>query len=301
MTEHFYPYSRYLQKTFGGKTYKLVLSSGLSCPTRDGSIARGGCRFCDERGSSSHFGAQTIDQTLPALQKRFGAEHFLAYFQSYTNTYASVEKLSELYREALAHPQIKGLCIGTRPDCLPNEVLELLESLAQTAYVSLELGVQSFEDKTLQWLGRGHDSACAFDAFERIHRIAPHVSTCVHLMFGSPTDSAHVWRDAAGHLNRFVGAPVQGVKLHQLMVLEGTAIGAQWKDAPFPTLSLEQYCEGLITLLSHLSPELYVERLYATSSEPDKCLAPKWSTRRWDTHNQIARAFETKGLRQGSR
>ncbi len=281
----------------------------MSCPTRDGALARGGCRFCDERGSSSHFGAQTlrpdieaqIAKTLPALQARFGAEHFLAYFQSYTNTYARVEQLRPLYEAALSHPQIRGLCIGTRPDCIPDDVLVLLESLALKSYVSLELGVQSFEDKTLEWLGRGHDAACAFDALERIRRIAPHVSVCVHLMFGSPTDSAQVWQEAAGHLNRFVGAPVNGVKLHQVMILEGTALAVEWKDKPFASPTLEQYCAGLVTFLSQLSPKLYIERLYATASEPEECLAPKWSTKRWDTHNQVARAFESKGLKQGSR
>src|SRR3954463_11060646 len=152
--EPFYSYSRYLKETFGEKTYKIVVSSGLTCPTRDGKLAKGGCAFCDVRGSSSYFGKKNrgnevraqIEARLPAIRERFGATRFLAYFQSYTNTYADVTYLREIYEEALLEPEIRGLCIGTRPDCLPDAVLDLLEELAQRTYVSLELGIQSFED-----------------------------------------------------------------------------------------------------------------------------------------------------------
>ena len=163
--ETHYPYSRYLVDTFGRKTYKLVVSSGLSCPTRDGSISKGGCAFCDVRGSSSFFGkkgrglevSEQIQNRLPEIRKRFKAEAFLAYFQSYTNTYADIDYLREIYLAALSQPGVEGLCVGTRPDCLPDAVLELLEEIARKKYVSLELGVQSFENPTLEWLTRGHD------------------------------------------------------------------------------------------------------------------------------------------------
>ncbi len=144
--------------TFGGKTYKVVVASGMTCPTRDGALGKGGCAFCDLRGSSSYFGKQgrsstvkeQIESRIPAIRERFKATHFLAYFQSYTNTYSDVLTLRQLYESALLVPDIHGLCIGTRPDCLPDSVIDLLEELAQRTYVSLELGIQSFEDQTLE-------------------------------------------------------------------------------------------------------------------------------------------------------
>ena len=181
MTETHYPYSRYLQETFGEKTYKVVVASGLTCPTRDGTLAKAGCAFCDLRGSGSFFGKQgrgddvgaQIRRRLPAIRERFGARKFLAYFQSYTNTYSDVEYLRSIYETALAEPGIAGLCIGTRPDCLPDAALDLLEELASRSYVSLELGVQSFEDETLRWLERGHDAQSSIDALERTRARAP--------------------------------------------------------------------------------------------------------------------------------
>ena len=175
-SELYYSYNRYLQETFGGKTYKVVVASGLTCPTRDGTLGKKGCAFCDVRGSSSYFGKQgrglevseQLRKRIPGIRERFNAEHFLAYFQSYTNTYSDVEYLREIYEAALAEPGIDGLCVGTRPDCLPDPVIDLLEEIAKRKYVSLELGVQSFEDPTLEWLDRGHSGQCSIDALKKL-------------------------------------------------------------------------------------------------------------------------------------
>lgn len=290
--ETHYPYSRYLLETFGGKTYKITVSSRLTCPTRDGSIAKAGCAFCDLRGSSSYFGKQgrgagvreQIEKRLPEVRERFSATKFLAYFQSYTNTYADVGYLRSIYEEALSVSGIAGLCIGTRPDCLPDPVLELLEEIASKRYVSLELGVQSFEDPTLLWLDRGHDGACSITALERLRRIAPSVHVCAHLIFGSPPDSEHAPRDAALLLNRL---GVRGAKLHQLMVLEHTELARRYREKPFPVLSLEQYAERVLEFVRHLSPEIYLERLCATASHNDECITPEWSRERWRPHNVL--------------
>ncbi|MEO5969704.1 MAG: TIGR01212 family radical SAM protein, partial [Bdellovibrionia bacterium] len=234
-TETHYPYSKYLQEMFGEKTYKVVVASGLTCPTRDGTIAKKGCAFCDLRGSSSYFGKKgrgseirkQIQARIPGIRERFSANKFLAYFQSYTNTYSDIDYLRGIYEEALLEPEIQGLCIGTRPDCLPDPVIHLLEELAQKTYISLELGVQSFEDPTLDWLCRGHDRACSIAALEKLRKLAPHVHVCVHLIFGSPTDSVKNQRDAALLLNQY---QVRGVKLHQLMILEHTDLATRWKE-----------------------------------------------------------------------
>lgn len=299
-------YGRYLQETFGAKTYKVVVASGLTCPTRDGTLAKRGCAFCDLRGSSSYFGKQgrgasvgeQVRKRLPAIRARYGAEKFLAYFQSYTNTYDDVNELRALYLEALAEPGIVGLCIGTRPDCLPDPVIALLEELGRSHYVSLELGVQSFEDETLLWLERGHDGACSVDALERLRAQAPHVQTCAHLIFGSPTDSPHAARDAALTLGRL---GVRGAKLHQLMILEHTILAERWKAEPFPTLDLDQYSAIVQEFVEHLPPAVYLERLCAKASHPGECLAPEWSREHWEPQNRINRWLTDRGCVQGSR
>jgi radical SAM protein (TIGR01212 family) len=306
LQDRYYPYSKYLQDTFGGKTYKVVVASGLTCPTRDGSLGKKGCAFCDVRGSSSYFGkkgrgaevSQQIRSRLPLIRDRFGANHFLAYFQSYTNTYSDVEYLRQIYTEALAEPGIDGLCIGTRPDCLPDGVIELLEELAQKHYVSLELGVQSFENPTLEWLTRGHDTECSIQALEKLQKKAPHVHVCVHLIFGSPTDSKEAAKNAALLLNRF---PIRGAKLHQLMILEHTELADRWKTERFHTITIEEYSQQVIDFLEHLSPHVYIERLCATATHSEECLAPEWSRGRWEPHNQIRKHLDEKNCIQGNK
>lgn len=304
--EPYYAYSRYLQETFGGKTYKIVVASGLTCPTRDGTIAKRGCSFCDVRGSSSFYGKQgrgadvqeQIQKRIPAIRERFGAQKFLAYFQSYTNTYSDPAYLREIYEAALSEPEISGLCIGTRPDCLPDAVIELLEELACEHYVSLELGVQSFEDDTLQFLARGHDGQCSIDALSKMRKRAPHVQTCAHLMFGNPSDSPYAARDAALILNDL---GVRGTKLHQLMVLEHTPLAETYRVEPFKTVSLDEYADIVVQFIEHLRPDIYVERLYASATHPEECLAPKWSCERWIPHNRLREVFAERGCRQGAR
>lgn len=293
----YYSYSQYLKNTFGKKTYKIVVGSGLTCPTRDGTLAKRGCAFCDVRGSSSFYGKKgrgneitaQIESRIEPIRKRFGAEAFLAYFQSYTNTYGERAYLDGIYQEALLHPLISGLCVGTRPDCLPDDVIELLETTAQKSYVSLELGVQSFEDETLVWLDRGHDRQCSLDALAKLRVQAPHVHTCVHLMFGQPTDTLHAARDAALLLN---DSGVKGVKLHQLMVLDHTILAERYREKPFSTVSLERYCEIAREFITHLDSKIYIERLYATASHPEECLAPEWSRDRWNPHNVLRDALK---------
>jgi radical SAM protein (TIGR01212 family) len=308
VNEHFSSYSDYLQKVFGARTYKVTVSSGLTCPTRDGTLGKKACAFCDLRGSSSYFGKQgrgksitdQLHQRLPGIRERFGSQKFLAYFQSYTNTYTDESSyLEEIYEAALSHPDISGLCIGTRPDCLTDETLDLLERLARRKYVSLELGVQSFEDPTLLWLERGHDGQCSIDAMARLKEKAPSVHVCAHLIFGSPTDSPESPEMAAQLLN---ASGVKGVKLHQLMVLQHTELERRWKvEGQFPVLSLEEYTRRVARFLEHLDTKIYVERLFALSSHRDELIAPEWSTERWATHNYMRRWFAENGIRQGTK
>ncbi len=300
----YYHYSRYLRETFGGKTYKVVVNSGLTCPTRDGTITKGGCTFCDVRGSSSFFGKQgrggeitdQINLRLPGTRARFGSEKHIAYFQSYTNTYSDAEYLRGIYTEALAHPEIAGLAIGTRPDCLPDSVIELLEELAQKHYVSLELGVQSFEVPTLEWFIRGHDGDCSREALRKMRERAPHVHTCAHFIFGAPTDSPTAPRDAALEMN---ASGVRGVKLHQMMVLQHTKLAEMFATEPFKILTVEEYAERVIEFLEHLDPKIYVERLQAKASHLKELIAPDWAKTHWEPYNRILAIMRARGSYQG--
>ncbi len=303
----FYSYSEHLKGTFGGRTYKVVVNSGLTCPTRDGKLGSKACAFCDIRGSSSYYGKigrgnsirEQLDQRIPEIRERFSSERFLAYFQSYTNTYTQVSELREIYEAALSHPEIKGLCIGTRPDCLPDEVLGLLDELSHRTHLSLELGVQSFEDQTLAWLDRGHDAKCSREAIARVRSRAPRVDVGVHLIFGSPTDLPDTPERAAREINE---SGAHGVKLHQLMVLERTELARRWReDGGFDVLSLEQYADQVGRFLSWLDPKIYVERLCATASHPEECIAPEWSRARWEPLNFLNRWLEQREIWQGAR
>ncbi|HUP56216.1 MAG TPA: TIGR01212 family radical SAM protein [Bdellovibrionota bacterium] len=302
--EPFYSYSSYLQSVFGERAYKVVVAAGLTCPTRDGSLGKKGCAFCDVRGSSSYFGKlgrsrkvqEQIEARMPGVRDRYGVSTFLAYFQSYTNTYADVDYLREIYRAALSAPGIRGLCVGTRPDCLPDPVLDLLEELAREHYVSLELGVQSFHDETLLWLERGHDRACSLEALVRLRERAPSVHVCAHLIFGSPTEPAGTPAEAARLLN---ASGVKGAKLHQLMVLKGTELERRYLESPFPTLSVEEYSVRVGEFLDHLDPSIYVERLSAKASHRDEIVAPEWSRDHWGPHNRIRELLAARGVTQG--
>lgn len=300
----YYAYSRYLRETFGAKTYKVIVNSGLTCPTRDGTITKGGCTFCDVRGSSSYFGkigrggeiTDQINSRLPGTANRFGAEKFIAYFQSYTNTYSDADYLRGIYQEALSHPQISGLAIGTRPDCLPDSVIELLEELAQKHYVSLELGVQSFENPTLEWFIRGHDGESSRIALRKLRERAPHVQTCAHFIFGAPTDSESMAKDTALEINAL---GVKGVKLHQLMVLKYTKLAEQYATEPFPILTIDEYSERVVEFLSWLDPSIYVERLAAKATHVSELIAPDWSKTHWGPHNRVLEIMRERGLVQG--
>jgi hypothetical protein len=301
----YYSYAEHLKQYFGQKTYKVIVASGFTCPTRDGLLGKDGCAFCDVRGSSSFFGKQDrgkgvreqLRKKIPAIQKRFQAKGFLAYFQSYTNTYGKLEELQSLYEEALQEPGIQGLCIGTRPDCLPDEILDLLNELSQKTYISLELGIQSFEDPTLAWLKRGHSQACSLDALKRLKQKAPRVHICAHLIFGSPTDSPEVAQKAAHVLNEY---QVSGVKLHQLMILKHTELARRLEQEPFALLSLEAYATEVFQCIEHLHPSIYLERLCATATHHEECIAPIWSKDRWKPHNEIRDFLNQKNCIQGS-
>ncbi|MEW6057738.1 MAG: TIGR01212 family radical SAM protein [Bdellovibrionota bacterium] len=297
-------YSDYLSSRFGERVYKVTVSAGFTCPTRDGTKGTRGCSFCDERGSSSYFSAEKasrsvteqMQKTMPEIAKRFRASKFLAYFQSFTNTYAPVNYLREVYDGAFNLPDVVGMAVGTRPDCVPVDVLALLNGYGRGGrYISLELGLQSLRDEALDFYERGHTVAEGVDAIQRALKF-PNLSVSVHLMFGAPGDTVEHAIEAARKMNEL---GVHGVKIHQLMVLKDTILAERYAKNPWPLLNMDEYNQMAMAFLEHLDPKIHVERTHALSSHPVELVGPEWSAHRFIGLNALKRMMQEKKSYQG--
>ncbi|MDO4497364.1 MAG: TIGR01212 family radical SAM protein [Bacteroidales bacterium] len=258
------------------KLQKIMIDAGFTCPNRDGKVGHGGCTFCRTESFSPAYCQGSIAAQIEAGKKFFAGKYpdmkYLAYFQAFSNTYAPLETLKQRYSEALACNDVVGLVIGTRPDCLPNEVVHYLAELNQTTSVMVEIGVESFYDKTLQRINRGHTSAQSIDAIERC--AAAGLPVCIHLIVGLPGESEAEILSEAEIINHL---PVSSLKLHQLQILKQTAMAHDWElhRADFLDLSLDCYAQLVARFVRRLRPEVHVER-FASSSPPSLLIAPRW-------------------------
>ncbi|GAB3525773.1 tRNA modification radical SAM protein MnmL/YtqA [Photobacterium alginatilyticum] len=285
-----------LQRRYGEKVHKLTLHGGFSCPNRDGTIGRGGCTFCNVASF-----ADEQAQYLPIQQQlaqRAGevnrAKRYLAYFQAYTSTYAEVQTLKAMYEEALKAADIVGLCVGTRPDCVPDAVLELLAGYHQQGYeIWLELGLQTANDKTLKRINRGHDFACYENIAKRARALG--IKVCTHLIVGLPGDSK---ADNLDTIVRTVAAGTDGIKLHPLHIVEGSKMGQAWKAGRLDEISLECYSDIAAEMIRLTPPEVVYHRVSASARRPT-LLAPTWCENRWLAMTEIGRRLDQDGA-QGS-
>lgn len=286
--------------TFGEKVYRLSLNAGMSCPNRDGTLGLGGCAFCSEGGSGDFApeASLSIPWQIEEAQKRIAGKtnchKFIAYFQSFTNTYAPIEQLRPLYEAALAPEEIVTLSIGTRSDCLPADVLALLQELNQAKPVWVELGLQSVHNKTLQQMNT-HTTVEQFDqAVYALHQAG--IPVIAHVILGFPGETREMMLETIRHL---AGLPIFGVKLQLLHVLSGTALAKQYAKDPFPLPGLEDYCELVIDCLELLPPQVVIHRL--TGDGPRNLLiAPKWSTDKKRVLNRIRHRLKERDTRQGA-
>lgn len=300
---YWFSYSDYLYQTFGEKVYKVTVSAGFTCPTRDGTKGFAGCAFCDERGSSSFYAAHKASESirdqivkyLPIISRRFSAKKFLAYFQSFTNTYGPLDYLKAVYDGALNIPDVVGMAIGTRPDCIPNDVLALLNSYGSSRHVSLEIGLQSFRNDVLEFYERGHSAEEGIDGVTRALKFS-NLNVSVHLMFGAPGETIEDAISAAKTLNKL---GVHGVKIHQLMILKDTNLSKRFALEPWPLLGLSEYNQVACAFLEHLNPEIHVERTHALASHPPELVGPDWSAKRFDPINQLKALMAEKQTFQG--
>ncbi|HKA33808.1 MAG TPA: TIGR01212 family radical SAM protein [Candidatus Binatia bacterium] len=291
--------NRALKDTFNARVHKVGIRMDFTCPNRDGTVAVGGCIYCNNASHTPQgfrAGASVTEQLAQgtaALRRRHRAEKFIAYFQSYSNTYGPPERLSRLYREALAFPGVAGLAVSTRPDCVPDDVLDLLAELSRETHLWLEMGLESMHDKTLRWVNRGHDLNDFIDAVARAK--ARGLGVCAHLILGFPDETRDEMLEAAA---LFDALGVDGVKLHNLHVIRHTALAEMYLREPFPLMSREEYADLVVDFLERLSPDILIHRL---SGETYRALtvAPEWSIDKIGTHNAIQRALEARDAWQG--
>ncbi|MFQ5881000.1 MAG: TIGR01212 family radical SAM protein [Candidatus Methylomirabilales bacterium] len=275
----------FLQRRFGCRVHKITLDAGFTCPNLDGTKAVGGCIFCRQGSGHSTVGTLNIRRQLERgkvyLRQRQKAEKFLAYFQRYTNTYASPETLSRLYDEVLTVEEIVGLVVGTRPDCVPNSVLDLLEEYARHTYISIEYGLQSIHDRTLARVNRAHGSAEFIDA---VHRTAGRgIHTCVHVMLGLPGETKE---DMLATAKAIAALPIDGIKVHLTYVLTQTVLGEMYLRGEYRPMEMQEYVETVCDFLELLPPSMVIHRL--TGDPPrDLLLAPQWALNKWEVLNAI--------------
>lgn len=273
--------SGYFRRLFGGRVQKLSVDAGFTCPNRDGSISSGGCTFCDNRAFTPSYCTpaksirQQIEEGIGFHRNRYRtAMRYLVYFQSASNTYAPLSRLRELYEEALSHPGVAGIIIGTRPDCVDAGKLDYLASLAREHYVAVEYGIESTRDETLRAINRGHDFACARRAVEQTARRGLHVGA--HFILGLPGETEEMMLQQTERINAL---PLTSVKFHQLQLFRGTAMAAAYESDPsrFRFRSLEEYLDLFIGILRRLRPDLVVER-FASEAPPRFRCGPDWGS-----------------------
>lgn len=281
--------------------YKVNVDAGFTCPNRDGSVAVGGCIYCNNDSfrpsacDSLLSVSEQVKRGIPYLKARYGADKFIVYFQPYTNTYAAVSVLERLYREALEQPGVVGLAIGTRPDCVDKDKLSLLRELARDYFILVEYGLQSIYDRTLSFINRGHDYACFKNAVEMTDGTGVHVGA--HIILGFPTETREEMLAMADELSLL---PVEFLKIHQLQVIKATRLADIYMQQPFPVFGYREYLELVADFIERLSPHIVIQRLFASAPE-DILIAPIWDRTRSQILKDIDELLEERGSVQGRR
>lgn len=293
--------SSWLRERFGEPVRKISVDAGLGCPNRDGTISRGGCIYCNPRGSGTGAAGrgvsirEQVDLGVSRLSRRFHCRKFIAYFQSFTNTYGELSKLAPLWADALEHPHVVGLALGTRPDCVADEVLDHLERLSNERLVWMEYGLQSAHPDTLKLINRGHGPDAFFDAVRRTQ--ARNIPVVAHLVLGLPGESLDRMTATASAV---AAAGVVGVKLHPLYVIRGTVLERMYAAGNYRPMSEREAIEATIAVLEHLAPDMVIHRL-TSDPHPEELVAPEWMLDRRGVRARLSAALEDRDVTQGSR
>ena len=298
----YYPFSDYLRRRFGGKVHKVSLHAGFTCPNRDGRVGVGGCTYCINESFNPQAGAplrpirEQMADGIAYMRRRFRAVKVFAYFQAFSNTYADVATLRRLYDEAIDFPEVVGLSIGTRPDCVPEEVLDLVAGYAQRVEVWIEFGIQSIHDRTLQRINRGHDFAAFRDAVARTRARGIHV--CAHVILGLPGESHDEMMQTAESLQPL---DIEGIKLHHLYIARNTAMEHEYAAGQVPLFTAEEYVRTACDFLERIPPTVAVQRLVGDTTSSDVLIAPQWPQSKTQVLQMFTDEFRRRGTTQGER
>lgn len=297
----YYDYGTFLQNHFTAKVQKISIDGGFTCPNRDGTVGYGGCTFCNNRSFNPEYcrGESSVAEQLQEGIRFFGRKYpsmqYLAYFQAYTSTYAGLPLLMEKYEEALSVPGVVGIIIGTRPDCMPAELLQYLAQLSQRTFVAVEYGIESTLDRTLLRINRGHDFETAARTIRRTADAGIVVSA--HLILGLPDETPD---EMLAHADRLSQLPISTIKLHQLQLLKDTRMGCEYLNHPerFDIPSLDTYIDRAIDFAERLRPDIAIER-FVSQSPASLLLAPRWGIKNHEFTARIARRMRERDTWQG--
>jgi len=292
----YYSYKDYLTKQFGSRVQKLTIDAGFTCPNRDGNKGFNGCTYCNNDAFNPSYCMpqksvkQQIEEGIEFHKARYRrAECYLAYFQAYSNSYAPLNRLKQIYQPAIEHPQIKGIVIGTRPDCLEDDKLDFFAELAQKMFVSIEIGIESIHDETLRKINRGHDFQCAVETLQRLK--ARNLHAGAHFIFGLPDETPEMWLEDVKIINQL---PLNSIKFHQLQIIKGTQMEKEYlaNPAPFYPFTMDSYITFIVDFVERLNPEFAIER-FAGEVPPRFLSVNNWGTIRYDVVLQkIIKEFE---------
>jgi radical SAM protein (TIGR01212 family) len=298
---YYYDLNTYFRSRFGERVHKLTVDAGFDCPNRDGRLATGGCIYCNPQGSGTGLHArglsirEQLERSKAPVTRRFKARKFIAYFQSFSNTYAPLATLQKAYEEALAVPGIVGLSIGTRPDCIDDAVLDLLTGYARRHLVWIEYGLQSAHDRTLAVIRRGHDVRCFVAAVERTRGRG--IAICAHVILGLPGETR---REMLATARLVADLGLDGIKLHLLYVIKGTPLADAFQRGHYQCLEQAAYADLVCDVIERLPPDMVVQRITG-DPHPRELVAPLWALAKKPTIEMIHARFEARGTRQGSR
>lgn len=302
-TKPYNDFANFLANHFPYKVQKISLNAGFTCPNRDGTKGYGGCTYCNNQTFSPEYcysGKSVSEQLMEGIQffsNKYPQMKYLAYFQAYTNSYGDISRLLELYEEALQHPDVVGLIIGTRPDCMPNDLLEELKKISEKYFMLIEYGVESTNNDTLSFINRGHSYD---DAVDTIQRTTQYGLMCgVHLILGLPGESREM---ILSHASKISKLPLTTIKLHQLQLIRNTKMASQFEQNPelFHLFELDEYIDLCIDFLEYLNPEFVVER-FVSQSPKNLLIAPDWGIKNHEFTAKINRRIEERGSFQGKK
>jgi uncharacterized protein len=301
MKSRYLNYNQVVKSEFSERIQKISINAGFTCPNRDGSKGIGGCTYCNNQTFSPEYCqsiktvGQQIEEGIAFFHHKYQSQLYLAYFQSYTNTYDSIDKLKALYEEALSYPNVVGIVVGTRPDCVNNELLDYFAGLLTRYYVMIEYGVESTNDDTLAFINRGHDYACAESAIRKTAKRG--IRTGAHIILGLPNESRET---ILCHADKLSELPLNCLKIHQLQLVRGTKMAQQYTEHPewFHLYSADEYIDLAIDFLEKLNPKIAIER-FVSQSPKELLIAPTWGLKNFEFTDKIEKQLKERDSWQG--